>query len=91
MGFLCGLRRGDEGSLLLVTNPFIREENGNIRISATFPGILLQRYLEGGSHMCTSITWKNGDFYFGRNMDLEYSLISISGGTWIWSIRSGNA
>ena len=23
--------------------------------------------------MCTSITFKNGDFYFGRNMDLEYS------------------
>jgi len=62
-----------KGAFLLVTNPFIREENGNIRISATFPGILLQRYLEGGSHMCTSITWKNGDFYFGRNMDLEYS------------------
>src|SRR5699024_8572346 len=28
---------------------------------------------QGGSHMCTSITFKNGDFYFGRNMDLEYS------------------
>ena len=23
--------------------------------------------------MCTCITYKNGDFYFGRNMDLEYS------------------
>lgn len=22
--------------------------------------------------MCTCITWKNGDFYFGRNLDLEY-------------------
>lgn len=23
--------------------------------------------------MCTCVTYKNGDFYFGRNMDLEYS------------------
>ena len=23
--------------------------------------------------MCTCITYKNGDFYFGRNLDLEYS------------------
>lgn len=23
--------------------------------------------------MCTAITWKNKDFYFGRNMDIEYS------------------
>ena len=22
--------------------------------------------------MCTCITYENGDFYFGRNMDLEY-------------------
>ena len=23
--------------------------------------------------MCTCFTFKNGDFYFGRNMDLEYT------------------
>ena len=23
--------------------------------------------------MCTCITYKNGDFYFGRNLDLEYT------------------
>ena len=23
--------------------------------------------------MCTCITYENGDFYFGRNLDLEYS------------------
>ena len=23
--------------------------------------------------MCTCITYTNGDFYFGRNLDLEYS------------------
>lgn len=23
--------------------------------------------------MCTALTWNNGDFYFGRNMDIEYN------------------
>lgn len=23
--------------------------------------------------MCTSLTYKSKDFYFGRNMDIEYS------------------
>ena len=23
--------------------------------------------------MCTCITYQNGDFYFGRNLDLEYT------------------
>ena len=24
--------------------------------------------------MCTCIAYENGDFYFGRNMDLDYSI-----------------
>ena len=37
-----------------------------------FRGMLIKTFREG-SFMCTCITYKNGDFYFGRNMDLEYS------------------
>lgn len=28
---------------------------------------------KGGSFMCTAITYQTDDFYFGRNLDLEYS------------------
>lgn len=46
-------------------------------IKLSLPGILIRKYRSGNtgrdSFMCTCITFKNGDFYFGRNMDLEYS------------------
>lgn len=34
---------------------------------------MVRKFREGQLSMCTCITYKNGDFYFGRNMDLEYS------------------
>lgn len=36
-------------------------------------GVYYAKTSERAVFMCTCITYKNGDFYFGRNMDLEYS------------------
>lgn len=34
---------------------------------------MLRLLTKGEGTMCTCITYKNGDFYLGRNMDIEYS------------------
>lgn len=34
---------------------------------------MVRKFREGQLSMCTCITYKNKGFYFGRNMDLEYS------------------